>query len=520
MLTLYLVLRWRLLDVPLDRDEGVFGWIGQSIRRGELPYRDVFDHKPPGAFYLYALALTVIPATAAGVHAFLAVWNFASLLVTASLADALAGRRAALFTALVFAVVSAAPSVQGFATTTEMLLLLPAVGALRLVVTAARSQVARTRTLLLLSAGACAALAFAIRQTAAIALLPLPALIFLARPGAPWPTRLRSVALVVTGAVLVVGLIVAAFARDFDAFVYWTHTHNVIYSEESWRSVSGAAWRSDLALTVLALLPDLGLPVALGLVAAVLAWLADATVRPLGVALALVAAGLASALPAAFLYPHYFAQCVPAVALAGGLGLHALAERVGARAAAARPWFTAVAAVAVVSVPAMAHPAYWVVADPDRIILASAGPQGFEASALVAAYLRDHMREDEALYVHGSEPQLAFLAERRLANPFGMAYPMTGPFPRRDEFQRRVVAEIERTRPRYVVFCASQFTLMAPPGMELAPLVYLRPLLGAEYRVDAVLLFDKDHPHLVKGLSQSEFESLGARAFLTLWRRR
>ena len=45
---------------PLDRDEGAFLTIAQEILHGRVPYRDVFDHKPPGVYYLLAsvLALT------------------------------------------------------------------------------------------------------------------------------------------------------------------------------------------------------------------------------------------------------------------------------------------------------------------------------------------------------------------------------------------------------------------------------------------------------------------------------
>jgi hypothetical protein len=43
-----------------DRDEGAFFTIAQEILHGRLPYRDVFDHKGPGVYYLLAgsLALT------------------------------------------------------------------------------------------------------------------------------------------------------------------------------------------------------------------------------------------------------------------------------------------------------------------------------------------------------------------------------------------------------------------------------------------------------------------------------
>jgi len=41
---------------PLGLDQGLFGCAGLSLLRGEAPYRDVWDSKPPGLFCLYALA--------------------------------------------------------------------------------------------------------------------------------------------------------------------------------------------------------------------------------------------------------------------------------------------------------------------------------------------------------------------------------------------------------------------------------------------------------------------------------
>lgn len=44
---------------PLDRDEGAFLAIAQGILHGQVPYRDVFDHKSPGIYYTYALVLAL-----------------------------------------------------------------------------------------------------------------------------------------------------------------------------------------------------------------------------------------------------------------------------------------------------------------------------------------------------------------------------------------------------------------------------------------------------------------------------
>jgi hypothetical protein len=41
------------------RDSGVFLYVGQRILNGELPYRDVWDHKPPVIFYINALGLFI-----------------------------------------------------------------------------------------------------------------------------------------------------------------------------------------------------------------------------------------------------------------------------------------------------------------------------------------------------------------------------------------------------------------------------------------------------------------------------
>lgn len=57
-----LIVWW--VDVPhlkqgISRDEGAFFVIAQGILHGHLPYRDFFDHKPPGLYYLLAPVLAV-----------------------------------------------------------------------------------------------------------------------------------------------------------------------------------------------------------------------------------------------------------------------------------------------------------------------------------------------------------------------------------------------------------------------------------------------------------------------------
>lgn len=62
VLILVLVLIALLPATPLlyhtpNTDSAIFHYIGDKIRLGELPFRDVYDHKPPLIFYLNALGL-------------------------------------------------------------------------------------------------------------------------------------------------------------------------------------------------------------------------------------------------------------------------------------------------------------------------------------------------------------------------------------------------------------------------------------------------------------------------------
>lgn len=43
-----------VLTQPIMQDEGVFLTIGKYLNQGQLPYRDFFDHKPPGMYFLFA----------------------------------------------------------------------------------------------------------------------------------------------------------------------------------------------------------------------------------------------------------------------------------------------------------------------------------------------------------------------------------------------------------------------------------------------------------------------------------
>lgn len=57
LLTMLPISPWNMVNPR--RDSGVFLYIGWRILNGELPYRDIWDHKPPVIFYLNALGVAI-----------------------------------------------------------------------------------------------------------------------------------------------------------------------------------------------------------------------------------------------------------------------------------------------------------------------------------------------------------------------------------------------------------------------------------------------------------------------------
>jgi len=65
LLTVYV--RWRLIDVPFERDEGEYAYMGQLLLQGVPPYLQAYTMKLPGVSAAYALAMLLFGQTIFGV---------------------------------------------------------------------------------------------------------------------------------------------------------------------------------------------------------------------------------------------------------------------------------------------------------------------------------------------------------------------------------------------------------------------------------------------------------------------
>jgi len=504
----YVAVRVQLLDIPLDRDEGGYGYAGQAILRGEVPYRDFLDHKPPGLFYLFTFAVMLVPPTAVGLHIFLHVWNFLGLIAIAVLARRIAGPAAGVWAAGIYALVTVAPSVQGFTASAEPLAIVPLVASLALAVTGTARSAGRRDALLVLS-GVVAAIAFLIKPPVA---LPLLAAILLIRAegGGRWK---RDLGWWIAGGAMI-GAIVASWVTAhglWSEFWYWNATHNRHYREQSWDG-----WTDRLRIAISILTPDLFLPLLLA--AAGCVWAAMKRHRHAWFLIAFLILSIVSCFQAGYLYLHYFAQMLAGVTLAAGIGAAAILGGVSTNTTTRRAAAVGLAAF-VVAIPVCSRPWYWLDPNPIGVSLRLLGPQAFEASPLIAEHLRQQTDPGDSIFVFANGPQFAYMAERRMTGPFLFMYPMIYRFPRQLEFQQRTWKKVQQDKPAYIVYAREEALLSRREMHPFLEQRLQRELLPA-YVLEGCLALTERGLLLHTELDRAGVTCPGEHPVFELWKRR
>ena len=78
MVALVVFVRLRLLQIPLERDEGEFAYAGQLMLEGIPPYQLAWNMKLPGTYAAYA-AMMALFGQSSGIHLGFLLANLAAL---------------------------------------------------------------------------------------------------------------------------------------------------------------------------------------------------------------------------------------------------------------------------------------------------------------------------------------------------------------------------------------------------------------------------------------------------------
>src|SRR5882757_6810827 len=108
-------IRVRLLEMPLERDEGEYAYAGQLILQGIPPYELAYNMKFPGTYLGYAAIMGVFGQTQEGIHLGIFLMTTATALMLFWLGKKMLDEIAGVVAATSYAVLAASPSMMGLA---------------------------------------------------------------------------------------------------------------------------------------------------------------------------------------------------------------------------------------------------------------------------------------------------------------------------------------------------------------------------------------------------------------------
>jgi 4-amino-4-deoxy-L-arabinose transferase-like glycosyltransferase len=422
------MIRFRLRDMPLERDEGEYAYAGQLLLEGIPPYQLAYNMKLPGTYAAYAGIFTLFGQSAQAVHLGLILVNAATILLVALLGRRLYGSTGGLAAGVCYALLSTSPTVLGFAAhATHFVVLAAVAGALLLLEPVGKS---RWR---IFAGGVAMGMALLMKQPGA-GFIAFGALYLIVK-------RVRVLPVYLAGAALPFGLTCLLLWRAgvFAKFWFWT----VSYGEQYGSIISPATG----LLLLLGTLPKvIGPSFLLWILAAMGAYRLCRT-RGSFFTLSLLALSFAAVSAGLYFRSHYFVMLLPAISLLAGAGL----------ASAAKTFLRPAVAVflAGVGLSLFLQRDYLFAMSPAQASASTYGENPFPQAQTVARYLREQPAPQASLAVLGSEPEIYFYAHRHSATGYIYTNGLMEPQKYAARMQDEMIAEIEHSQPEYVVYVSS-----------------------------------------------------------------
>lgn len=458
LLLLTILLRWQYLDIPLERDESVYYYIGKAALDGGKPYFDFYEMKPPGLFYSYALLVALFGYSGTGAHLALLFVSLSNTVFTYLIARQLAGKGLAALAAFTFVFFSLNPGASGLYLMAEHVTLFWGLPGVWL----ALQYPEKTNKYGLLGSGILLSLAVLVKQTAAVFVIAI-AIYWLVR----WLQNrreqpLRPVLWWALGGilpVLVTGLFIW-MAGTWEHAKFWLYDYPAHYATAANDEKVGLYFRTSWKLVSMGY-EGYFIIAAVGLLA--LWW----SRLSLAVKIFLTSWTLLSALtvvPGMRFYGHYYLLAFPAFCMTGA----ALFYTIGTRISKSNRIPIAL------TVLGMAWGAHHFMVNrnlyvnpPLRLISRIYSPGNpFPEHQILAEELKKVLQPNDTVVALGSDPQYFIYLDkpspiRHIYMPF-----LAKEHDKAVQWQQETVQRLKEVRPKYVIFSAYPYAWMARYDLE------------------------------------------------------
>jgi len=457
VLVIIAIARLRLLNFPLERDEGEYAYAGQLILQGIPPYELAYNMKFPGTYLAYAGIMSVFGQTPAGIHFGLLLMTTLTALMLFWLGKQILDETAGAVAASSYALLAASPSMLGIVGHATHFCAFFATAGLCFMWRARQKE----SWLALASGGALFGTAVLMKQHAVI-IAAWAGLSFAFGKFFPakdsFGKRLASVAVYGFSMLAPLGLCclwlwhVDVFAK----FKFWTFDYAREYAAGVPITYAPILFWHGFS-RVITSGPLLWLLAAGGLV---FIWRDARWKNSRGWFLGFCAASALAVCPDFYFRKHYFLIALPALALLAGATVSGLRQwRSRQKTSSPTGDWPAWGYALVVAITILTSANVWFLLPVHTILRGTSlkdhglyGADPLPESEIVAKFINENSEPADLVAVLGSEPEIYFLANRHSATGYIYTYALMEPQPFALKMQREMIGDIEANRPEFIVF--------------------------------------------------------------------
>lgn len=445
------MIRFQLLKIPLERDEGEYAYMGKLILEGVPPYVKAYNMKLPGTYYMYALLMSIFGKTNTGIHTGLIVINACTMFLFYYAIKNVFNKRIAFVTALGYGLMAAGPYTLGFAAhATHFVNFFAALGLLFI----ARHKSSGKWYYILLS-GLMMGMSFLMKQQAVFFIL-FGATVLLFN----LPKEKGLVGKVAnTGGIFAAGvfapyilnLLILIALGAFDKFWFWTYEYASKYA-------AGGSLSNGLAIYMSFFPPIFNeyfiiwLGAIAGIVIVVInkAYTRSQKIFAIGFGLF----SYATVFPGLYFRQHYFITLLPAIGLLAGIAFDVMSNWLTGRFKSGLLKYIPVLLIIISVSNAIAkNKTYYVNPDVNQICNAAYNGNPFIEAIPIGKFIKSTTKEGDKIAILGSEPEIFLYSDRQSATGYIYTYGMVEKQPYNLKMQEEMISEIEQEKP-VMLMCA------------------------------------------------------------------
>jgi len=455
---LVVIVRVRLLQLPLEREEGENAYAGQLLLEGIAPYKVAYAVNLPGTYACYAAIMAVFGQTPAGIHLGFLLVNLASLALLFFVARRLLDTPHAVAACISYALLSTSGGVLGVEAHATHLVVLAALGGFLLLLKAREGRGLWTFA----GSGLAFGLSYLCKQPGIF--FGLFGLAVLVRDARSLPRMDRRESYERMG-VFFAGLalpflltcLLMAWAGAFDRFWFWTVLYAGVHAGvHGWHQV----WKALVSFDVKAgAVRWAGVVAVAGLVCLA----RDPRCQARMIITRLLAFSLIAFALGFYFSQHAFIMMLPVVSLLIAIAARRLALAMG-EAGSAGVFATACA------VFILANRALWFEQSPEAASRALYGGNAFTEAPTIASYIQQHSSTNDTIAIMGSEPEIYFLAHRHSATPYTYISDLMQPNGYALDMQKETMRQIEAAKPAFllIVYVDASWAIVKDSNMGIA----------------------------------------------------